>query len=461
MNVIAEVIGTLEWIVTGVAPFLVVLGVVVFVHEFGHYIVGRWCGIRAKAFSIGFGPEIVGWTDQRGTRWRLAWIPLGGYVMFEGDADAASAQADGAAIREMTAEERRATMAGAPLWARTATVAAGPMANFLFTMAIITGLTLAVGVTDERARIGFVDPAGQGYGAGLREGDEVLSIGGAPVESLADFVATLRDNQGSPLEVTVRRAGDEVVLPITYAQPTRVVRLETGGPAALACLKPGDVIQAVNGETVAHFSELQDAVTQSGGATLTFTIERAGEPLREVEITPAQVDTLDRGTGEFGQTWRIGVVAEDTLRIGGATRSAGLVEAVAAGVAAPFVEAAATLGYVWSIIMGDVGGGQIGGPIGIAKMSSSAAELGLVGFIVFIASISTAIGLINLFPIPVLDGGHLVFYAIEAVRGRPLSDRAMNAAGMIGLAALLTLMVFATMNDLSGTVASLGSECAE
>ncbi len=459
MEFISQILGPFGWIFTVVLPFLVVLGVVIFVHEYGHYIVGRWCGIHADAFSIGFGPEIVGWTDKRGTRWRVAWIPLGGYVQFRGDANASSAGADAEAMAGMSAAERRSSLPGAPLWARASTVAAGPAANFLLTMVLFTGVVLYAGTASEEPVLGEVATDGQAYGAGLRSGDRILSIDGEPVGAFADFLKVLRERPGEPLELAVLRDGAETTVPMTFAQPTRVSAVAPGTPAYFACLVAGDVIQAVDGKPVSNFKELQDAVLASGGRTLSLTVERAGEGLKTLKLTPEMREYLDRETQEIELRPMIGVSADANLGVAPKREAASIGAAVAAGVARPFEDSARTVGYIAAIFSGKADGSSLGGPIGIARMSSQAAEIGVIGFIVFIATISAAIGFINLLPIPILDGGHLVFYALEAVRGEPLSERAMNAASTVGLVAILALMVFATTNDLSGPASSLVRDC--
>ena len=446
-----------------VLPFLMVLGVVIFVHEYGHYIVGRWSGIYAEVFSVGFGGEIVGWNDRHGTRWRICWIPLGGYVKFKGDSNAASAS-DAEELQELSPEERRSTLGGAPLWARTATVAAGPIANFLLTIAMIFLITLFYGRPSEAPLVGESTAGGQAYGGGLRSGDRLVSVDGAPVESYSGFVQAMFERDGAPKTVVVERAADaqggggRETLELAFTQLTRVAQVTAGGPAALACVKPGDVIQQVDGKNVASFAEIQQAVKDSGGEQLTLTLQR-GQELLEVPLRPRMMEIPDPATGSVTQKLLIGVSADFNIGLQPSYESVGPVEALQIGVIAPWRIAMTTFGYLGAIFAGESDGSSLRGPLGIAEISGEAASQGLLTFLFLVASISTAIGLMNLFPIPILDGGHLVFYAIEAVRGRPLAQKTMEAAMTAGFIAIIALLVFATSNDATRFFGAVASGC--
>lgn len=448
------VIGTL---LTVIAPFILVLGIVIFVHEYGHYYVGRLGGIHPEAFSIGFGPEIFGWTDTRGTRWKVCWIPLGGYVRFKGDADAAS-RPDAGALDGMDAAERRTTLQGAPLGARAAMVLAGPMANFLLTIVLMTGLALVAGRASEAPVIGDVTPTGQAYGAGLRAGDVILSVDGAPIETFSAFQAAMLAEEGAPRRVEIQRGDAVEMLDMSFSRPTRVRAVSPGSPAEAACLKPNDVIQKIDGRTIASFSDLQSAVTASDGAPLAVTVQRGSE-LKELVITPRVIEQPDPVTGDVTRRLMIGVSADVNLGWEAERRAVGVGEALLIGLEAPLRVARATFGYLGAIFAGRSDGSSLGGPIGIADASGRAADAGFIQFVAFIATISTAIGLINLFPIPILDGGHLTLYAVEAVRGRPLSDKTVEAVMTVGLVAILALMVFVTSNDVSRLAPALIANC--
>ncbi len=442
MDFIAQipVVGTF---VTVVIPFLAVLGVVVFVHEYGHYIVGRWCGIHAQVFSIGFGKELYAWTDSRGTRWRIGALPLGGYVKFLGDADATSSEVDEETMARLSDEERARSFPGAALWRRAATVAAGPAFNFLLSIVIFAGMAMAIGVAEDRPVIGEVIEA-DGYAMPLLPGDEVISVDGRPVSDFAELVEAYAEVPGDRHEVVVERGGRRLTLETGPLMPPLVGGVSPGGPADKAGLRAGDAILAVDGVPIRDFRELQDAV-RAAGERLTLTIRRGAETF-ETELEPAISPVPTRDGVEMRPL--IGVTA--TALAGPRARIPGPIEAVGIGVSRTWSVIDSSLSYLAAMIAGEADTSSLGGPIRIASMSGDAAEAGLASFIGMIGLLSTSIGLINLFPIPVLDGGHLVFYAIEALRGRPLGDRVVEAATGLGLGLVILLMVFVTYNDLSG-----------
>ncbi|MGF1591976.1 MAG: RIP metalloprotease RseP [Kiloniellaceae bacterium] len=351
-------------------PFLAVLTALVFVHELGHYLVARWNGVRVEVFSIGFGPEIFGWNDRTGTRWKFSLIPLGGYVKFFGDANAASMPAEGAA--QMSESDRAVSFPHKRLGQRAAIVAAGPIANFAFAIVLLAGLFSIIGQPFTPAVVGSV------------------------VEGSA---------------------------------------AEAGG------FQPGDEVVAVNGTTVARFEELQRIVALRPDETLRFSVLRDGMRV-ELVATPARV-VRDNGLGEEAEVGQLGIqrsgadyARHDPLTaVWQATReTVGIIDQ--------------TFTALGQIVRGARGTDELGGPIRIAQISGQAAELGVATVIYFAAVLSINLGLINLFPVPMLDGGHLLFYAVEAVRGRPLGERAQEYGFRIGLALVLTLMVFVTWNDL-------------
>lgn len=443
MDLIAQIplIGTL---VTVVLPFLVVLGIVVFVHEFGHYIVGRWCGIHAEVFSIGFGKELAHWIDRRGTRWRLGALPLGGYVKFLGDSDPASARPDSAAVQALPPEARGRAFPTAALWRRAATVAAGPAANFLLSIVIFGGMALALGVASDRPVVGEV-VENEVFSTPLQPGDEIVSVGGVEVTDFASVFDAFGEEAHETYEVVVRRDGAEIVLDSPPLVPPMVGGVSPGGPADKAGLLPGDVIRGVNGQPIRTFGELQDAV-RHGGETLTLSVETDGV-LHEVTLEPI-LNPAPTADGGVEMRPLIGVTA--MALAGPEARTPGPIEAVAHGARRTWSVIDGSLSYIAAMIGGEADASSLGGPIRIASMSGDAAEAGLASFLGMIGLISASIGMINLFPIPVLDGGHLVFYAIEALRGRPLGDRFVEAATGLGLGIVILLMVFVTYNDLAG-----------
>ncbi|RIY01568.1 RIP metalloprotease RseP [Aureimonas flava] len=359
-----------------VVPFLFVLTVIVFFHELGHYLVGRWSGIRVLAFSVGFGPEIVGFTDRHGTRWKLSAIPLGGYVKFFGDENAASVP-DHAALARMSERERGGAFHTAGVGRRAATVAAGPIANFILAIAIFA-LTA--------------------FSTGIVVGDPVVS------------------------------------------------EVRPGSPAQTAGLQPGDRIVSADGDAIEYFGDLQRHVSTRAGVPVQLGIDRAGQHL-SLTVTPQEQAQTD-GFGNEYKTAVIGVVA-NAEQGGFRTRELGPLEALSYGVSQTWFVTQQTVSFIGGIFGGSQSSDQIGGPIRIAQVSSQVATLGIAPLLNLAALLSVSIGLLNLLPIPMLDGGHLLFYAAEAVRGRPLSERIQEVGFRIGLALVLMLMVFAFWNDLS------------
>ena len=440
-----------------VLPFLIVLAIVIFVHEYGHYIVGRWCGIHSDEFSLGFGPEIYGWTDRRGTRWRISWIPLGGYVRFKGDADPASLP-DGEAVAEMSAAEKRSTLTGAPLWARAATVMAGPGANFIMTIVVFAGLGLYLGKASDAPVIGELDQTGQAAVAGLAPGDQVLSVGGEQVDSFSGFLNAMLAQESVPQKVEIERDGAAQTLEFAFTRTAQIGGLAPGGAAAQACLKRDDVILAIDDEPITSFTDLQQTILASEGEQLKFTVQR-GPELMDFQVAPKREEYIDVATGAVEQRVMIGVQSKDTLGISPQREPMGPLEAVGHGAGELTRVISSTLNYLGAWISGQADGSALGGPIGIARASGETAQAGLVIFIAFIGTVSAAIGFINLFPIPMLDGGHLVFYALEAIRGRPLGDRWVEAGFKVGLAAILLLLLFATYNDIAPSIMGATAGC--
>jgi regulator of sigma E protease len=356
-------------------PFLFVLTLVVFFHELGHFLVARRCGVRVLVFSIGFGPELFGFNDRHGTRWKLSAIPLGGYVKFFGDENAASVP-DAAALAAMTDEERRHSFVHQPVARRAAIVVAGPVANFLLAIVIFAALFMVFGKPSTSPRVDAVQPGSAAEAAGFQPGDLVLTIDGRPVES---------------------------------------------------------------------FPDMQQIVSTSAGERLVFEVDRGG-----VKVTLKAIPTLKESKDRFGNVHRIGVL--------GITRSpspddthfqpVGPLKAVELGVQRTWFVVERTLSYIGGVISGREAADQLGGPIRIAQVSGQVASEGLPSLFSLTAVLSVSIGLLNLFPVPLLDGGHLLYYAIEAVRGKPLSDRAQEVGFRIGLAIVVMLMIFATYNDL-------------
>jgi regulator of sigma E protease len=429
-----------------VLAFVVALSVIVAVHEYGHYIVGRWCGIKAEVFSLGFGPILFSRLDKHGTRWQVAALPLGGYVKFKGDADAASAT-ESDVVAEMSPEERRQTMAGAPLWARSATVAAGPMFNFILSIAVFGAVIMTQGKVAEPLTVGEIHPLPQSE-FGLQAGDELLGIAGQEIPVYAEegafgtFVDSLPKQE--MLEYRVRRDGREITVGGPYPQPTRVMRLAPQSAAYETGLKPGDVIVGVEGRDIIAFDQLKEVVESSNGRPLALDVWRDGD-IREFVLTPRRVDE-PQPEGGFRTQWRIGIAGGMAFDF--ATESMGPAEALLGGVEQTWDVMASSVSGLYHMIIGSISACNMSGPIGIAEVSGAMASQGADSFIWFIAVLSAAIGFLNLFPIPVLDGGHLVFYAFEAVTGKPPSDGVLRILMAIGLSLVLALMSLALITDI-------------
>lgn len=356
-------------------PFLFVLTVVVFVHELGHFLVARWCGVKVQTFSIGFGREVWGFDDRHGTRWRLAWIPLGGYVKFIDDENGASVPSREALTR-LSPEQRAGAFQSKPLGQRAAVVAAGPIANFILSIALFAVIFTVVGISVTAPRVDELIPDGIAEKAGFKAGDLIVSIDGGAIES---------------------------------------------------------------------FNEMQRVVGANADRELSFGVERGGT-LLTIKATPGRREMTDR----FGNTLRIGVIGvkRTTQPQDWEYKRYGPLEALWLGVKETHFIVAKTLGYVRDVILGREAADQLGGPIRIAEVSGQVASAGFVPLLNLTAILSVSIGLINLFPIPLLDGGHLLFYALEAIRRRPLSARAQDIGFRIGLTLVLMLMMYATFNDL-------------
>ena len=423
--------------------FVVALSVIVTVHEFGHYIVGRWSGIKAEVFSLGFGPVLVSRVDRRGTRWQIAALPLGGYVRFKGDSDAASGRDDGT-MSGLNAQERRQTMHGAPLWARAATVLAGPMFNMIFSIVLLAGLYLAAGVAINPLTVGKLSPLPAAETGQLKPGDQIIAVDGTPTPDGATLARVTASIAPAPvLKYRVKRDGTEMTVDGPYLMPPRVTGIAPNSAAEAAGLKTGDVITAVNGTPVYAFSQLRGFVGKSAGKPLSLKVWRDGQQ-RDVSLTPRRSD-IPTASGKFETRWLIGITGG--LAFEPKTRMPGLGEAVGRAYERTRYTIVTSLGGLYSMITGAISSCNLHGPIGIAETSGVAASQGAMSFLNFIAMLSTAVGLLNLFPVPVLDGGHLVFHAWEAVTGSPPSDRALRLLMGSGVVLILALMLFALSND--------------
>ena len=428
-----------------IGAFVIALSIIVAVHEYGHYIVGRWSGIKAEVFSLGFGPVLFAREDKHGTVWQVALLPFGGYVKFLGDANAASVGSDANDANhagEVDPALLRQTMHGAPLWARAITVAAGPVFNFILSILVFSAFLFFRGTAADPLTIDDLRP--MPVAQELQVGDEILAIAGEPTPKVEEFDGFISKLPIAPtLEYTLRRNGAEVTANAPHPYPTIVSGLTPGSAAMDADLQAGDVITAVDGTPISTFEELREKVGASEGREMQLAVWRNGEML-DLALTPRTMD-LPREDSTFETRYLIGITGG--LLFSPQTETPGVGQAIAYGANQTVYIIKSSLSGMYHMAVGAISSCNLRGPVGIAQTSGAAASQGLSSFIWFIAVLSTAVGLLNLFPIPVLDGGHLVFHAFEAVSGRPPSDKALRIFMTIGLALLGTLMVFALTND--------------
>jgi regulator of sigma E protease len=440
---IAQFGGSLTWTLLA---FIVALSVIVAIHEYGHYIVGRWCGIKADVFSIGFGPVLAKRMDKHGTQWQLAAIPLGGYVKFRGDANAASVGADGT-LQEMTPEERETTMTGAALWKRAATVVAGPVFNFILSILIFGTFAMVGGRPSDAPVVGPLAELPPEV-VFLEPGDRITALNGEAVET-RDQLRTLAGEITNSELVTYSIERDGEALEVEAAAPfLPLASSVTPNDAAWDVgLRAGDYIRTINGERMTTFRDMQLMVNGSDGATLEVTFWRPGEAEEYTATLSPRRRDLPLPEGGFETRWLMGLSGGLVFEPA-ETEAVGPGASLWAGVEQTGLIIRTSLSALGHIIVGQISTCNLSGPIGIAETSSAAATLGLSNFIWFIAVLSTAVGMLNLFPIPVLDGGHLVFHAYEAVRGQPPSDRAVRLLMTVGVGLMGALMVFALFNDI-------------
>ncbi len=424
-----------------VLALLVVIAVIVTVHEYGHYIVGRLCGIHAEVFSLGFGRILWSRVDRRGTRWQVAAVPLGGYVRFLGDANAASRPGD---LGGLSQAEKRHTMTGAPLWARTLTVIAGPAFNIALTLILALGLILWSGV-DDRTNVIALARTVPGQANPFQPGDRILSLNGTPTPDLAAVVKVgnaLLDQ--AEVSYGVERAGRELTLQGPNPVPPMITAVYPKSAAEAAGLQIGDLIETVQGKAITGFDQMPPLVSASGGLPVPLTVRRGDEVL-VLTLTPTRFD-LPTAEGAFETRWLIGV--SGGLLFEPVIRQPGLIEAAGLAVENIWLMAKLNLNGIGQMIAGSISACNLSSPIGMAKAASAAVSAGPDAFIGTLALISLGIGLANLLPIPVLDGGHLVFYLYEAVTRRKPHEKAQQVLMSIGMALILGLMLFAFSNDL-------------
>ena len=361
----------------GIPAFIFVIALVVFFHELGHFLMARACGVAIDTFSIGFGGEIYGWNDSKGTSWKVCWLPLGGYVKFQGDENAASTP-DREKLAQMSEEERKGAFPFKPLWQRMLVVSAGPLANFVLAFVVFCGLLAFVGAKVPSTYVGGVQVKSAAAEAGIKPGDKIVAVDGKKVELfIPDLINAIRGSTAKTQILTIQRGSDSLNVPVSPRE-----------------------------------TEIKDLF---GGKT----------KIRAIGVVPDE-------DSPYAIVW---------LKV-----PAAKVPVIAATQCWSIVEVSLT--YLWRIVSYRADPSQLGGVIGMAQMAKSAASHGFYDLFYLVAFISVSIGLINLFPIPLLDGGHLLYYACEGVLGRPLSEKTQDMGFRLGLALVIGLMIFATWNDI-------------
>lgn len=425
-------------------PFLIVLSVVVAIHELGHLMVGRWCGIKAEVYSIGFGPVIFSRMDRHGTVWQVAALPLGGYVKFLGDMDPASARKGDDS--EIPPGDRHMAFHNAALWRRALTVLAGPVANFILSILVIWGLALHVGKMSDEPVIADLGSLKTEV-VGFEVGDRILEVGGEPIESFGQALGLLLESDGKPVAVVVERGGRDVQFEAHYTLPAIISGMQADGAALAAGLRVGDLIQRIGDTEIRSLRHLQEVTAElPHHQEVSFQVLRDGE-VRTIAFTPNVVERKHPVTGEMKPIPLLGVHLATMDGLAPKMESIGFFEAGERAVWRVGKIITDTMVFIHAMLFRGADTSQLAGPIGIAKHSANAAAQGGAEFIMFMAFVSTAIGLFNLFPIPILDGGHLCFYLYEWVRGRPTNDTVVRYSTMAGLSLLLLLMVFVTFNN--------------
>ena len=453
-----------------VVPFIILLGILVFVHEFGHFIVARLLGVQVEAFSIGFGKELWSRVDKKGTRWKLSLIPLGGYCQFLGDADASSSTTN-ENLQNLSEEEKKKVFALQSPWKKIAIVVAGPLFNYLLAVFLFIGMFYAYGKITYPSVVGEVMPNSAAEEAGIKAGDNILSINGV---STPDFQALSKEISMSETD-NVKISIERPVNATMYAEemefcecgeikkgkligvrslesnfdengvlkpvPPMINEVFPNSPAEKAGIVAGDLIETINGAPLTYFDDLKRYIVEHENDKLVLQ----GKHMLTLDVALRDTD-YDEKIGGKAKRRMLGVKSAPHLTI---VEKMSFTEALQAGFSEAYNLTAMTLRGVWQMITGQRGGQDVGGIIRIAELSGDVSKSGgISGFIYFMALISVNLGLINLFPIPVLDGGNLVIFVIEMLFGRELKPKVKEYIFRIGLLLILALMLFATWNDI-------------
>jgi regulator of sigma E protease len=457
--------GALDYVVSAV----VALGALIFIHELGHFLVAKGMGVGVERFSLGFGPRI--WSMRRGeTEYCLSIVPLGGYVKMMGEEahgeDAIHPTTEGPAI------DPAKSFSSKPLWARALIVFAGPGMNFVLAAVIFSIVFAAVGVPVLPPTVGRVLPDSAAAQAGLRPRDTVVAVDGRPVDHWGQLEEAVAPSNGRPLAVTIMRDGARQEVAVTPRKvpvrtpfnepaeawsigarpylPPVVGEVRPGMPAAEAGLQPRDRVVSLNGQAIETWDELAEMISTRGDETLSLGIERNGSRM-DVTVTP-RVEVERDALGNETKVGRIGIATATSQTF----KRSNPVSAVTSGLARTWDVSVITVVSIWKLLTGTIPASNIGGPLQISMVAGQQAQQGAVSYAFFVALISINLAILNLLPVPMLDGGHILFFAIEAVLGRPLSVRKREIAQQIGLALLLLLMVFALFNDLTRLLPPVG-----
>lgn len=425
-----------------ILPFLVIITIVVFVHEYGHYIVGRWCGIHAEVFSVGMGPKLFSRKDKRGTVWQIAAIPLGGYVKFLGDTNASSLPKS---TKNNSINNEQNFFNNASLVSKTLTVLAGPIANFILSILIFSVLILWNGKQSNEPIIGNINQElSKVYN--IQKDDLIKSINGKEINLFSDIYSFIHNNNENELTEYVLERNNNIIK--TYGPfPTMPIigSVMPVSPASSAGLKSGDIIVSYNDELIGSFKQLQKIIINSEIKKQNITVLRKGK-LITLQISP-QLREFQNPSGEIDRKVSIGVSA--ALAFTPVKENINLYEALFFGFERTYLVITQSISQLSKIIIGDIGIKNLQGPIGIAHVSSDIAKSDISFFIPLIAIISTSIGFLNLLPIPILDGGHLLMFAYEGVTKRKPNQKIINYSAVLAISALLTLMLFVSINDIS------------
>ncbi len=448
---ITQLIASNIWLYGG--TFILVLSVLVFVHEWGHYIVARLCGVKVETFSIGFGKELFGWTDKKNTRWKVSMIPLGGYVKMFGDTDPASAGhtdkiKEGDQIRPFTDSEKKVAFYNKSVLQRSLIVFAGPAINFLFAILLLAGMYFFYGQPVTPPSASAVIAGSAADTAKFEPHDEIIRINGEKIKRFEDIRRVVMVALDTPLEFEVLRNNEVINLTATPLKEELTDRFGfSHSRGMLGIIGPGngiaiDNIVAINGEKVVGEQLIRSRLQSALGQPMTISLDR-GQQIDQIQINPSKelnAGLNDPDSVDFGILFVANSASEEVL-------SHNIINSLTAATSETWSITVSTLKAIGQIFTGTRSATELGGIIRIGAIAGDMAQAGVLALITFTALLSINLGLINLFPIPMLDGGHLTFYAVEAIKGKPVSERVQEYAFRVGFFILIGLMLFTNLND--------------